>query len=134
MEAIIMAIWGYYLKPNFFTGITQEERLFFYLTDGGRDSKHSPIMRIKDVYVSINTDINKAFIVIPKAYTNSPFFAEFNLNNSMKSLHEAFDTIFEWLGLKETWRRVGRDYKQCTVITITDGEIDTIDILKGENQ
>ena len=60
----IMGIKGYYLKPNFFTGETQEQKVTFFLTDGGRTKKTSSIMRITNVYLSIDYDNLKAFLVI----------------------------------------------------------------------
>ena len=127
-----MGLNGYYLKPNFFTGETQTNEITFYLTDGGRTGGN--IMRIKDVFVSIDMDTQKAFLVVPEAYGKKPFFAEYHLQSNIGGLHKAFQDIKEWLGYIQQWRKVGRTDKTCTIITIEDGKIDTIDVLKGEPQ
>lgn len=129
-----MGIKGYYLKPNFFTGETERREVTFFLTDGGRNMETSPIMRIKNVFLSIDKDNSKIFIVIPEAY-GTPFFAEININTltGINQFGNLINQIYEWLGYKQTWRKVGRDYKKLTIIYIQDGEI-TIDVIKGYNQ
>ena len=129
-----MGIKGYYLKPNFFTGETQEQEITFFLTDGGRTSEYSPIMRIKNVLISIDKDNSKIFVVIPEAY-RTLFFAEININTltGINQFGNLIDQIYEWLGYKQTWRKVGRDYKELTVIYIQNGET-TIDVITGCNQ
>ena len=129
-----MGIKGHYLKPNFFTGETEANEITFFLTDGGKTAEHSPIMRITNVYLSIDNDNQKAFLVIPKTY-GTPFFAEFNIfyPTGRNQLNKTIDEIMEWLGYKESWRKVGRDYKTLTAISITNGEL-TIDNIKGINQ
>ena len=129
-----MGIKGYYLKPNFFTGETQEQEITFFLTDGGRTSEYSPIMRIKNVLISIDKDNSKILVVIPEAY-RTLFFAEININTltGINQFGNLIDQIYEWLGYKQTWRKVGRDYKELTVIYIQNGET-TIDVITGCNQ
>lgn len=129
-----MGIKGYYLKPNFFTGETQEQEITFFLTDGGRTSEYSPIMRTKNVILSIDKDNSKIFVVIPEAY-GTTFFAEININTltGINQFGNLIDQIYEWLGYKQTWRKVGRDYKELTVIYIQNGET-TIDVITGCNQ
>ena len=129
-----MGIKGHYLKPNFFTGETEVNEITFFLTDGGKTAEHSPIMRISKVYLSIDNDNQKASLVILKAY-GTPFFAEFNISypTGRNQLNRTIDEIMEWLGYKESWRKVGRDYKTLTAIYITNGEL-TIDKIKGINQ
>ena len=128
-----MAIKGYRVDKDFFSGEPKECAVTFFLTDGGRTATYTPIMRIKDVYVSIDMDNEFAFIVVPKAY-GSPFMRKIDLKSQIGTLHEFFDDVKEWLGLTQTWRQVAHPDKQCTVITICDGEIDTIDVLKNEHQ
>ena len=130
----IMGIKGYYLKPNFFTGETEKQEITFFLTDGGRTSEYSPIMRIKNVIISIDKDNSKIFVVIPEAY-GTPFFAEININTltGINQFGNLIDQIYEWLGYKQTWRKVGRDYKELTVIYIQNGET-TLDVITGYNQ
>lgn len=129
----IIMLKGYCLKPNFFTNEPQSKEVTFYLTDGGRTGGN--IMRIKEVFVSIDMDNKKGFLVIPEAYSESPFFASYNLGEptGINSLHKVFHEIHEWLGYVEEWRKVGRTYKTCTIITIEDGETE-IEIQQGESQ
>ena len=129
-----MGIKGYYLKPNFFTGETEKQEITFFLTDGGRTSEYSPIMRTKNVILSIDKDNSKIFVVIPEAY-GTLFFAEININTltGINQFGNLIDQIYEWLGYKQTWRKVGRDYKELTVIYIQNGET-SVDVITGCNQ
>lgn len=128
-----MAIKGYYVNRNFFSRNPQEQKVTFYLTDGGRTNKTSPIMRIKDVYISIDYNYGYAVVNVPKAYTTNPFIREFNLLNTqeLNEFRTFIEDVKEWLGYTHQWRKVGRTYKHCTIITITDKNEYSTQIFEG---
>ena len=127
-------IKGYYVKPNFFTGNPQEQDVEFYLTDGGCTAEYTPIMRITDVFVSINYNTQTAWIVVPKAY-GQPFMTSINLTNptGLNRLEKAFYDVKEWLGYSQQWRKVGRAYKHLHLITVKGDDVD-VRVIEGLNQ
>ena len=122
---------GYYVKPNFFSGNPQKEKVTFYLTDGGRDSGN--ICRIKEVFVSIDFNTKICWVVVPDAYGKSPFFAEMNVGNlyGLIKLSKFLDDVKEWLGLSNSWRKIRSDGKQLTFTLIRENEVE-ITVFEGK--
>ena len=126
---------GYYVGKSFFSGMPMPEKVTFYLCDGGRSDPHSPVMRVKDVIVSVDLDNNLGVVNVPNAYGGKPFIAELDLEtNGFDRLNEFIKKdVTEWLGLRQEWRKVGSSDKVFTFIVIQDGEV-TVDYYAGASQ
>ena len=113
-----MVLEGYYVKSNFFTGLPEKEDVYFYLTDGCRDSGN--IARIKEVIVSIDFDKQECIVNIPNAFGKSPFIAEINVGNlyGINKLSEFMNEVKEWLGLSNKWRKIDSTGKQATFLLL----------------
>lgn len=116
-----MAINGYYIKRNFFSGEPQENPVTFYLTDGSKDTGN--VANIKNIGVSFDIDNKICRIAVIGAFS-SIFNAELNLSdkNDLRQIEKFVEETKEWFGLTQQWREISPKGKSLTVAYIEDGK------------